>query len=189
MVTIKKTLSETDLTVLKSLIGKKLNKIVHDEFIYNDSVYMKVCFFIDNQIYKLVNDLETINYYGSNEDISFIKFSDCSAEDVCSEVVDMKQIETIFDKEIQNVIIVNEKQKVKNEKESYDFTFTQGIVFDLGDSQIGFEKLSDFSEEICIYKCSNAIKKFSSVDDFSDDFDEGIKANAERELVFLRKKI
>ena len=63
-------------------------------------------------------------------------------------------------------------------------SLTRGVIFEVDGREISFEKQNiPFSEEIDIQRGYDLIENYSNVNDFSEDWDPGIRAIATREIV------
>ena len=68
----------------------------------------------------------------------------------------------------------------------YDVWLTRGIIIDLGDREIGFEKDTWLSLEIFIHKGTDVLTKFISTDTFvNGDWSDNCVATCEREIIRL----
>ena len=82
----------------------------------------------------------------------------------------------------------SDNQKVyENCDQTYDAWLTRGVIFTVDGCEISFEKQNwPYSEEINVECGYNLIDKFSDVNDFSEDWNSGIKAVVTRENVVLQ---
>ena len=73
----------------------------------------------------------------------------------------------------------------ENGEQTYDVWLTRGIIIDVGDRQIAFEKDVWFSEEIIVHRGYELSKEFSPTEDFCVHWDSSVKAECSREAVVL----
>lgn len=174
-----------DQNIFKTLIGKHFNKYRCDQFVYTPSVTQIVGLYIDSEIFIMKNELETVDYFGNREEIAVSTFSKCGNEDVKSALVEGQMIDNPVNGIINAIKIVNEHQQVcLNDESEYDVWLTRGIIFIVEDREISFEKsIVPFSEEINIRKGYDLIKLFGTIEEFTDGWDENVKARIEREII------
>ncbi len=102
-------------------------------------------------------------------------------------IIDKNQfIKTPVGEKIKNIYLVQENQRTyENGKQAYNVWLTRGIIFDMGENQIAFEKDQWFSEEILVHKGYDLINRFASTDVFGKDWDSDIIAECSREIIML----
>ena len=177
-----------DSNIFKTLIGQTFEKYRCDQFVYTNSVTQIVGVYIGNQVYKMTNIQETVDYFGNAEDMAVSNFDKCSEDDVKSAFEDTIMISIPIGEAIEEVILVNENQQVVEKGvQTYDVWLTRGIIFIAGGREISFEKdITPFSEEIIIRRGYDLLSEFASEKEFSEGWDEGIKASAQRELIRIK---
>ena len=95
-------------------------------------------------------------------------------------------IRTPVGETISNITLVQENQRLySGGDQTYDVWVTRGIIIDFGDHQIAFEKSIWFSEETGVHKGYDLIDQFAPAGDFCNDWDEGLRAECDRQLVAL----
>lgn len=74
---INKLFNKKELTILKSLIGQKIDKIRDDRFDYTNTSFRRITFFAGNKVYELLNEAEETDFmwddYGE-EAVAAFKF-------------------------------------------------------------------------------------------------------------------
>ncbi len=186
MVKIDIRLKEQEILILQSLVGKELVAIRRDSFNYINSSSQVVQIEAENGLFYLYSFTEPLDYFGTKEDVAV-----WTIETERYQVVDRKVfIETPIKEKIKSVSVIQENQRLfKNGDQTYDVWLTRGLVFDFGNRQLSFEKAIWFSEDIYIHKGYDLSRKFSSVDAFvNNDWDEGVTAECEREIITLEEK-
>lgn len=160
-----------DERLLKSFIGKKMNKIKHDHFSYTNTVTGIVGFMIDNKSYALINDFEPVDYLDWDNEACICRIVEKPWDDISSYVEEEKQITTIIDEVIKSITIVNDHiESYSGKEKEYDWWETRAIIFDLGSYQIAFTKqVCFFSMEIEINKGYNLIDKIEQTDKFYNE--------------------
>ncbi len=171
-------LNEKEEKLMKDLIGKRLQSYLHDEFKFTPSSSQAIQIVMEeDKPYYLYSFAELQDYFGVQEDVAVWSFQDKPLP-----IIEKKNfIKTPVGEIIQNIVLVQENQRVYSEnKQTYDVWLTRGIIIDLGDHQIAFEKDVWFSEEIIIHKGYNLETLFSSVDNFGKDWDESVRTECSR---------
>ena len=184
---MKKSDMRFDQHMVKEMIGQQFQKYRCDPFVFTKSVTQIVGLYIGNEIYKLTNIQETVDYYGVTDDIAVFRIEPSEDAEIKSAFVEVKQIDTPVNGFIDSITLINEHQQVfRNNEQTYDVWLTRGIIFEVDGREISFEKQNiPFSEEIDIQRGYDLIENYSNVNDFSEDWDTGIRAVATREIVTL----
>lgn len=181
-------ITEKELEVFKSMIGKTFEMFKCDSFVFSSSVYGLVGFYIEEKIYKFSSFLESVQYFFQRDDVVRIKVE----ETVDSEIVSMMDggtfIETPVKSKISSITIVNDYQKVVYGDDERCFETTIGIIFHFEDThEISFEVPTWFSEMITIRKGYDLLKKFVPENDFLEEWEEcdGYIASTRREVIVI----
>lgn len=176
-----------DESIIKSMIGKEFKKYRCDRFDFTNSVTQIVGVYLDDSIYKINNEEKTVDYFGTNEDVSVFTISECSDTDIRSAFDDTDQIDNPVKQVITNIKLLNEHQSIlENGMQTYDVYLTRAIIFCMGEYEIMFEKDTfPFSEEISIYKGYKLVESAQSSDSFLNDWDETITPYVERDIIVL----
>ena len=159
------------------MIGKDLSAYLHDEFQYTQSSSQVVGVVVDDIIYYIYSFTEEQDYFGTPEDVAVWNVSDEKLP-----IVDKKTfVRTPVNETIKGITLIQENQRVFNDVgQTYDVWLTRGIVFDLGERQVAFEKDVWFSEEIIVHRGYKLSTRFSSTDNFGDDWDKSIRTECSR---------
>lgn len=174
--------SESSLQLLKSCIGKTLNFMTHEIFHFRNSVSQQILINVDNTELFISSFDEELPYYGSIENVSVL-----SIETANSLPASPSPTTTPIHEMIKGISIVQEHQQLSiNGIPAYDVWLTRGLIIDLGDRKIGFEKDSWSSLEIFIHRGRDIISKFASTDNFiKGDWKTGCTATCVREIISL----
>ncbi len=183
MKTIDIRFDEQEKHLLRSLIGKRLKSYRHDEFRFTPTSTQAVQIEMEGDApYYLYSFAEEQDYYGVNEDVAVWSFSDVKLP-----IIDKKQfIMTPVGEEIKNIHLVQENQRTyENSEQKYNVWLTRGIILDMGENQIAFEKDRWFSEEIIVHKGYDLVDQFASTNDFGKDWDSDVTVECSREVISL----
>lgn len=177
MKTIDIRLKSDEVSMLRSMIGKELSAYMHDEFIYTSSSSQVVEVVVDDKPFFIYSFTEELDYFGTSEDVAVWTIS-------CEKypVVDKKKFVKIpvFDT-IKGITLIQENQRVfSGEDQTYNVWLTRGIVFDLGERQVAFEKDIWFSEEIIVHCGYELSSLFSTADRFGKDWDSSLRPECTR---------
>ena len=174
---IEKLLSFEDVDTLKAIKGKKLDYIRHNPMDDSGTILQVVEFAIGECRYYLYCDLETMDYFGLDEDISYISFS----AEKYPFVDDCNLIENHIGLKVTGVSEVKDDIQLYDDEElEYDFSFTRGIIIHFGDYQLSIEKVSYFSELMTVRKGYDLISKFESIEEYRKDFDDECRIEVSR---------
>lgn len=177
-----------DESIFNNIMGQTFHKYRCDPFVYTPSVTQIVGLYIGDEVYKMSNVQKPVDYYGNMDDVAICRFIKAKDADIRSALEGVDQIDTPINERIERVVLVNENQQVfENGTQTYDVWLTRGVIFTVDGWEISVEKQNwPYSEEINIERGYNLIDKFGDVNDFSEDWDPGIKAVAVRENVVLQ---
>ena len=150
-------LSDEGIGLLKTLIGKKLESVEHDAFIFTNTSSQVVKLNSEETSLFLYSFTESLDYFGTKEDVSI-----WSIEHTEYPIVEKKSfIRTPVQQKIQSISLIQENQQFfEKEKQTYDVWLTRGIILDFGDHEFAFEKPVWFSEDIIIRKGYNLKNTF-----------------------------
>ncbi|MBO4604234.1 MAG: hypothetical protein J5657_02900 [Clostridiales bacterium] len=165
-------LKSEEVSILHSMIGKELTACLHDEFQYTQSSSQVVEIIVGDKIYFIYSFTEALDYFGTPEDVAVWNVSDEKLP-----IIDKKAfVRTPVNETINGITLIQENQRVfKNDVQVYDVWLTRGIVFDIGERQIAFEKDIWFSEEIIVHRGYDLADHFSSENRFGSDWDDEVR--------------
>ena len=175
--------------MLRGIIGKTFDYYSCDPFEFFPSVFGIVGFRIDDKFYKLTCDLEKTTRFWNEDEIARLRFEECGDQKPESRMDGGAMIDTPVHDTIVNIDLINDLESVTFENEKRSLCSTKGIIFHLSSgNEISFEIDTWFSEMITINKGYNLIERFTSTDDFLEEWEdcEGYKATVERKIVSLK---
>lgn len=158
---------------LHKLIGMKIQKLIHEKYVFTPTCYGEVYLVINDKKYVLTDYYEKKDFLGGNEEISVLRFHEYNDE-IKSIIVNGELTTQIIGLKILKISFVNTKSIVTNKNDPKDEDIlldTHGIIFTLEDDyQLAFEK-DDFGENISIYRGYNLEEKFKNI---PNEFKESI---------------
>ena len=177
-----------DETLFQSMIGKAFHKYKCDQFTYANTVTGVVGIYIDDKVYKLRNEQESINYFDTIDDIALWNIKEVSDNDIKSFLINNIQIETPVNEIIKSITLINETQNAVIENTNYELQITRAIIFHLTNKDIYFEKDNvSYSEEIEIKRGCDLINDFPKRNEyFFEQWNDGIKASIEYNFVTIK---
>ena len=178
MKTIDIRLNTSEETLLKGLIGKRLQCYLHDEFQFTPSSSQAVQIMMEgDRPYYLYSFTEPQDYFGAEEDVAVWTFQEEGLP-----IIEKKHfVKVPVGEVIQRIVLVQENQRVySDDEQTYDIWLTRGIIIDFGNHQIAFEKDIWFSEEIIVHKGYDLANRFSPVDSFGKDWDGSVRTECSR---------
>ena len=180
--------SASDMSLIQSMIGKRLIKYKCDPFEFSTSVYGIVGIALEDSTYAFTNLIEVMDYYGEQEDVALFKMKRIPFSSIHSLIQNQAMVETPVDSIISEIIVVNEQQQLfENDEQIYEVLLTRGIIFIFEDGhELSFEKSIWFSEDIAVEKGYNLIERFTPVDEFSEGWSGEYRGECSRELISLK---
>lgn len=179
------TISNDEKEALKQCINKNFKKFRSDP-IEDGWVFHNLALYIDDNIYRIRNEIEPTDYFGYPDDVSKIHFESIQENEVESWLENVKQIDVEINDKIKKIFIINEKQtKYKNNESVHEMYFTKGIVFETSLRQYSFMKEEwDYEEHIEIDRGVNVIDKLLTLYKKEDKemIDDGITYTFERSV-------
>jgi len=160
-------LKQSEIELLKSMVGHRLIALYHDAFVFTNTSSEIVQVEADNLIAYLYSFVEPVEHFGSIEDTAIWTY-----ETEKYPALDSKHfIKSPVQEIITKIELVQENQKLSiNGEFKYNFDLTRAIIFTLESGfQIALQKDVWFSEEIIILKGYNLIDKINEKNDFLNE--------------------
>lgn len=183
-------LTNEEILIIKSLIGKVMIKYRHDEFLLGkDIIVGNAEFFIGNKVYAVTNYPHFCPFFGQADDVCDIRFKEIEAEYAKSYCLDTQQIDFPLEKKIKDIIVANDKiDQYKGKELLFTYLFTRAIIFVFDDVQIGFEKDNWMQELIIVKKGTDIVSRLQDPNaEFSDWDCEDIKSTNTRKIFSLKE--
>ena len=184
MVNIDVRLKKEDIQILQSAVGKKLDRIEHDEFVFTNTSSQTVRLVLGDELFYLYSFTEPLDYYGTEEDVAVWSVE----EKEYPLIADKSFVTTPFQEKITAIRIVQEHQMLfDNARQTYDVWVTRGIIIEFGDHELAFEKPVWFSEDIVIRKGYDLLEEFQPVEEIckAGKWKDEITMECSREEVIL----
>ena len=169
---INKLFIKQEETLLKSLIGKKLNKLRHDAYINSNVSFRKVSFFVEGKIYLLSNMLEEMEFMWDGneyeEEVAVFKFFECNEEATNEKYGfdNLQIIDTPIDKTIKDIIIIEDNVKAYDSKTKEfvsEYDYVKGVIFVFDGFKYCFSRGEWFIEHIDINKGETPETKIGNI--------------------------
>lgn len=185
MIYVDERITNRNCDIFKEMIGKKLVSIMHDPFVYTNSVYGIAGLNIDHYFYKISNKTEVRDYFGAEEDVAVFNIMKTDKDNIHSYVEGVKMIEIPVNQLIKRIKVVNEHQQLyEQEQQIYDVWITRGFIIELADGlEVSFEKEIWFSEDINIERGYKLDDKFFPTSRVEEGWDFPKKMICTREMV------
>ena len=117
MVSIDVRLKKEDVQILQSIVGKKLDRIEHDEFVFTNTSSQAVKFDLGDALFYLYSFTEPLDYFGAEEDVAVWSVE----EKEYPLIADKNFVTTPIQEKIAVVRIVQEHQMLfENAQQTYD---------------------------------------------------------------------
>ena len=189
MKTVDVCIGQEERNILASIVGKEFTKYRCDKILFRPAVYQAVGVFFDGLILSIENEAQALDYYGVTEDVGVMRVRQVGPDDVVSRIVDGQQIDTPIKQVVQDVKVIDDTHYMEMGNETlYKFSYTKAIVFVLPDRQVVFEKDIWFSEDILIYRGTEAESKIMDVD-FEVEESDQYSFRAERDVSNLSSSL
>lgn len=185
MIYMDERIDKGDCRIFKEMIGKNLISIMHDPFLYTNSVYGIAGLNVDNTFYKISNRLDVRDYYGADEDVAIFNVMKEEPKNIHSYIEGETMIVVPINQRIKQIKVINEHQQLyEQDKQIYDVWITRGFVIELEDSlEVSFEKEIWFSEEINIERGYKLIDKFSPISRITEEWSAPKRMMCERKII------
>lgn len=175
--------------ILRDIVGKNFNFYSCDPFEFTPSVFGIVGFKIEDKFYKLTCNLKKITRFWNEDEIAQLRFEECGNHRPKSRMDDGAMIDTPVLDTIVKIDLINDLESVAFENEKRTLCSTKGLIFYLSTgNEISFEIDTWFSEMITIQRGYGLIDKFTTVEDFIEEWEDcdGYKATVDRKIVSLK---
>ncbi len=184
MVSIDVRLKNADIQILHAAVGKTLDRVEHDEFVFTNTSSQAVRLVLGDTPFYLYSFTEPLDYYGAEEDVAVWSVE----EKEYPLIAEKSFVMTPVQEKIAAIRIVQEHQMLfENSQQTYDVWVTRGIIIEFGDHELAFEKPVWFSEDIVIRKGYDLLEKFQSVEEIckAGKWKEGVTMECSREVMTL----
>lgn len=171
---IDKRLNPEQEALLKSLIGKKVDKIRHDRFDYSNVSYERVTIFCEDEVYELNNGVEALDFMWDDfgeETVAVFKFFKTEDKGIdydygCEGYP--AQVETPVEKTLIDVILVEDHVEAFSRASGDRFSqydYVKGVILVFEGIKYSFVRDIWFSDDITIYKGNNPEAKIGDPDE------------------------
>ena len=189
MKTVDVRISQEERKILASIVGKEFTKYRCDKIAFRPAVYQAIGAFFDGLTLSIENEAQALDYYGAAEDVGVMRVQQVDPDDVVSRIIDGQQIDTPINQVVQDIKVIDDTHYMEKGNEIlYKFSYTKAIVFVLPDRQVVFEKDIWFSEDIFIYRGTEAESKIMDVDSEVEESDQ-YSFRAERDVSNLSSSL
>ena len=164
-------ISACAIELLRSLKGKTLKSITHEQFKFTPTSYGIVYLCVDGKTYAFKDYQKPMDYFKAKEDLSSVEFEEHEGE-MKSTLEGVAFVTEEIKQRISRVTLINTEQTATSKEtgEIYQFLDTQCVVFDLENGyQLSLTK-DDFCECISIYRGYDAFKEVGDLKKRFDDF-------------------
>ena len=79
-------------SIFKNFIGQTFHKYRCDPFVYTPSVTQIVGLYIGDEVYKMSNVQEPVDYYGNMDDVTICRFIKAKVADIHSALEEVTQL-------------------------------------------------------------------------------------------------
>ena len=182
---IDKRFSDSNMDMLRNMIGKKMLKLKCDAFLFSTSVYGIVGISMEDHAYAFTNLVEVNDYFGQDEDVAMFKMERMDFEDIHSMIQGQEMIIHPVESIVSNVYVVNEQQLLfKNDIQIYEIWVTRGVIFKFDDThEISLEKNIWFSEDISVEKGYNLLQRFTAPTEFEESWSGEYRGTCLRDVI------
>lgn len=181
-------ISNQELDLLRTMIGKRFDKYKCDPFINTPMVYGIIGIYIDGKAFKITSLLKEVQRFLTTDEVSEFKITETTDDNIKTFMVDGEMIDNPVNSKIESITVINDFQSIEHKGEIYNFDSTVGLIFKLEDSrEISFELGVWFSEMITIQKGYNLSEKMTPTYDFIEEWEgcEGYIPKIKREYVVI----
>ena len=146
MVSIDVRLKNEDIQILQAAVGKTLDRVEHDEFVFTNTSSQAVRLVLGDAPFYLYSFTEALDYYGAEEDVAVWSVE----EKEYPLIADKNFVTTPIQEKIAAVRIVQEHQMLfENAQQTYDVWVTRGIIIEFGDQEgWGYNEMFPGSDDI-----------------------------------------
>lgn len=181
-------ISNKELDLLKTMIGKTFNKYKCDPFINSPMVYGIVGIYIEGKPFKITSLLKEVQRFLTIDEVAEFKISETTDDCIKTFMVDGAMIDNPVDSKIKSITVINDFQSVEHDGQIYNFDSTVGLIFKLEDlREISFEIGTWFSEMITIHRGYDLTERMTPTDDFIEEWEdcEGYVPKIKRECIVI----
>ncbi len=185
------TLKEEELKLLSTLIGKKFDYYIHDEFRLTNTTLKRIGFSIGGRLFVLKNDLEEFNdYFFDENEVPMLKFEPVENEEgLRDKATVIPPVKSVVSADINDILIVRDSIIASTEKEQEEVQSDEGIIIKTSLKDYGFFKQDPtIMEFIDIYTGHHVENNIEPLDKRWSFLVPGLVKKAKREFVSLKVK-
>ena len=161
-----------DTTLIQHFIGKTLKKYKHAEFLFTNSVTGIVGIEIDDAVFEITNNYESIDFLTLDNEATIFRISGTEWNKV-DLMINNDINETHVGEKIKKIVLVNDHTVLNiSQNIEYDMWDTKAIIFYFENHELCFAKQDCwFSQEIEVYKGYDLLEKIDDGKGILVDFD------------------
>lgn len=185
---INSTLTNKELQLLSSFIGKSLISVIRTEKDSYNRVFGNIAINVGNHFYEIKNELTVIDYFGSKEDVSRFYVKKLESKE-CFEPMVVLPIEEIpINETIIGISIIRDMIAVKNSAGNtiYEITMDDAIIIKTEKSVYAISREWSLEEEMIIVKTTDYMRDIYSVEqivcEWSDEDDNSVATFTRTEI-------
>lgn len=167
MITTNRQFSEKEMTILKSLVGKKFHYACRDAEYVQPYAFFKVGFGIGGKFFLLTCDDQPVDMWEGQDIWDFLSFRECEERDIHLPKSDgREEIKVSVEDTIEDVIVITDEIiACHGDERQYNLTYVPAIVFVFKGHQIVYWMNSLSQPVISILKGENAMSLVPPIDE------------------------
>ncbi|GEM_PF-1661673 len=190
---INSTLTNQELQLLSSFIGKSLISVIRTEKDSYNRVFGNIAINVGSHFYEIRNELTVIDYFGGKEDVSRFYVKKLESKECFDPMVVLPIEEMPINETIIGISIIRDMITVKNSAGNtiYEISMDDAIIIKTEKSVYAISREWSLEEEMIIVKTTDYLRDIYSVEqivcEWSDEDDNSV-ATCTRTEISLSKK-
>lgn len=186
-----KKLNGESISMLRSLIGKKIKRFIHEQFVYTPISVRIVGIDSESKLYKITSSLQDCDLMGSEDELCFLNFSEAKDSDFQKiEESTIPFVDSFINQKLLDVILVHDTvDQFDGGQQISSLTYTKAIIFVFESKEYCFEQDWFYQEIIGITQGHDLVSKLDSPEsewDEEDGWAEGCSVKCQRCIEHLK---
>lgn len=185
---INSTLTNKELQLLSSFIGKSLISVIRTEKDSYNRVFGNIAINVGSHFYEIRNELTVIDYFGSKEDVSRFYVKKLESKECFEPMVVLPIEEMPINETIIGISIIRDMITVKNSAGNtiYEISMDDAIIIKTEKSVYAISREWSLEEEMIIVKTTDYLRDIYSVEqivcEWSDEDDNSVATFTRTEI-------
>lgn len=187
----RKTLNSESVSKIRLLIGSKIKRFIHEQFVYTPISFRVVGVESDSTLCKITSSLQDCDLMDMKDELCFLDFNEaCDSDFRKAEDSSIPFVDSFINQTLQDVILVHDTiDQYIDGKQISSLSYTKAIIFVFENKEYCFEQDWHYQEVIGIAQGHDLVTKLNPPEsewDAEDSWGEGCSVKCTRTIEHLK---